>query len=187
MSPVSSSMKVVGVAGVAAVAVGMGASQALAAGSTPSPSSTATGALAPTTGKLGPGGAGRGHGGGGGVDTAALAKALGITEAKVKAALAAVRTTMQPGQLPAQGNKPSDAERTAREKARVSVLAKHLGVSEAKLQAALDSMQKLREASRRTELSGRLDGAVKSGKINATDKTSVLKAFDAGALGGPLR
>ena len=49
-----------------------------------------------------------------------------------------------------QGTKPTDAERQAREKARVTALAKELGVSEAKVQAALDAIKADREASRKS-------------------------------------
>ena len=86
-------------------------------------------------------------------------------------------------------------------------LAKKLGVSEDKLKEAMDSLrsegsgeqkgerpdksamdQKLatseREAEHRTELSSRLDEAVSKGTLSSSDKDSVLKAFDAGVLGG---
>ena len=100
------------------------------------------------------------------------------------AALEKVRAAQQPSTPPAQGTRPTDAERQAREKARVTALAKELGVTEAKVQAALDAIKADREASRRTELTTRLDAAVKAGTLSAADKASVLKAFDAGVLGG---
>jgi hypothetical protein len=72
----------------------------------------------------GPGGHGGrgGRGGRGHVDAAALAKALGVTEAKVTAALDAVKPTA----------KPSDDDRAA-------ALAKALGESTADVQAVLDA------------------------------------------------
>ena len=118
------------------------------------------------------------------MDAAALATKLGLTEAKVTAALEKVRAAQQPSTPPAQGATPTDAERQAREKAHVTTLAKELGLSEAKVQAALDAIRTEREASRKTELSTRLDAAVKAGTLSAADKASVLKAFDAGVLGG---
>ena len=45
---------------------------------------------------------------------------LGLTEAKVSAALEKVRAVQQPTTPPAEGSKPTDAERQAREKARVT-------------------------------------------------------------------
>ena len=117
------------------------------------------------------------------MDAAALATKLGLTEAKVTAALEKVRAAQQPQTPPAQGTKPTEAERQAREKARATALAKELGVSEAKVQAALDAIKADREAGRKTELSSRLDTAVKAGTLSAADKASVLKAFDAGVTG----
>ncbi|GAB3068229.1 hypothetical protein [Pedococcus soli] len=195
MSPVRTSVKIAGAAGVTAIAAGLGASQALADTSTPTPSGTTSSAPAQgdagPAGKGGPGGPGtRGHGPDG-ADAAALAKELGVTEAKLRTALDAVRDANRPARPatpPAQGTKPTPptaAERTAHEKARVAALAKQLGLSEAKVQAAFDAVRADHEAARRTDLSSRLDGAVKDGKLTAADKASVLKAFDAGVLGGP--
>ena len=118
------------------------------------------------------------------MDAAALATKLGLTEAKVSAALEKVRAAQKPPTPPAQGpSRPMPNARPAR-RPMVTALAKELGVSEAKVQAALDAIKADREASRKTELSTRLDAAVKAGKLSAADKASVLKAFDAGVLGG---
>ena len=188
MPTVSKSLKIAAAGGVAAVAAGIGASAAMA-DSTPTSTGTAT-SSAPSTetpgrgGPGGPGGPGGHHGGPGGLDAAALATKLGLTEAKVTAALEKVRAAQKPSAPPAQGATPTDTERQAREKARVTALAKELGVSEAKVQAALDAIRADREADRKAELSTRLDTAVKAGTLTAADKASVLKAFDAGVLGG---
>jgi hypothetical protein len=80
----------------------------------------------------GPGGRG-GHGGLGRVDTAALAKALGVTEAKLTAALDAVRPAA--GKDKAKG----DDERAA-------AIAKALGESESDVQAVLDANRPQRGA-----------------------------------------
>ena len=69
-------------------------------------------------------GGGRGGHGGRGEDTAALAKALGVTEAKLQAAQDAVR--------PAQGDKGAD---------RAAEIAKALGESTSDVQAVLDAQQ----------------------------------------------
>ncbi|SDP74648.1 hypothetical protein SAMN04489867_3726 [Pedococcus dokdonensis] len=191
MPTVSKTLKIAAAGGVAAVVAGLGASAAMA-DSTPSPSGTTT--TAPSQegpGRAGPGGGPGGrHGGPGGLDAAALAKQLGLTEAKVTAALEKVRATDQPPTPPAEGTRPTpptEAQRQAREKAHVAALAKALGVGEAKVQAALDGVRAQREAGRRTDLSTRLDAAVKAGKLSAADQASVLKAFDAGVLGGGPR
>lgn len=200
MSPVRTSVKIAGAAGVAAIAAGIGASQALADTSTPTASGTTSTAPTPAeangpAGRGGPGGpGGPGGRGPGGADVAALARQLGITEAKVRTALDAVRDSSRPDRAatpPAEGTKPTNptpptaAERAAREKARVAALAKELGLSEARVQGAFDAIKADREAAGRTQLSSRLDAAVKSGTLGPADKASVLKAFDAGVLGGP--
>ena len=186
MPTVSKSMKIVAAGGVAAIAAGLGASAAMADSSTPTPSGTGTAAPSQPGGGAGrgPGGPVGHRGGPGGVDAAALASKLGLTEATVTAALEKVRAAQKPATPPAQGTKPTDAERQAREEARVTALAKELGVSEAKIQAALDAIRADREASRKSELFSRLDTAVEAGTLSAADKASVLKAFDAGVLAG---
>ena len=188
MPTVSKSLKIAAAGSVAAVAVGIGASAAMADNTTPTPSGTTS--TAPSLGgpgRDGPGGPGGHHGGPGGLDAAALATKLGLSEATVSAALEKVRAAQQPGTPPAQGAKPTDAERQAREQARVTALAKELGVTEAKVQAALGAIRAERSASRKAELSARLDAAVKAGTLSAADKASVLKAFAAGVLGGGPR
>lgn len=134
-------------------------------------------------GRPGPGGPG-GHGRGGAhVDTAALAKALGVTEDKLTAALEAVREELKP----AAGEKrtpPTDEERADRQAALAKALADELGLDESKVADALDSVRDAHRAERRTDLSERLDTAVKDGDLTDADKASVLKAYDAGVLGG---
>jgi len=193
---ISKPVKLAAVGGVVALATGIGASQALAAGSTPSPSATSStspqqsGESGTTDqdcrGPGGPGGPGRG-GHGHGMDAAALASALGLSEDKVQTALDTVREQLKPTSPPAEGSKPSEADRAAKEKERVAALAKALGVSEAKVQAALDKVEAAEKTEHRTQLSTRLDTAVKDGKLTAADKESVLKAYDAGVLGGGPR
>lgn len=194
MSLSPTSLKISAVSGLLALGAGVGVATA-SAETTPSPSSTsstATGAAAAnegtatgTTSDRGPRG---GHKGGPGVDSAALATALGVDEAKVTAAVTAAREATRP-EAPAAGETrtaPTEAERTAREKAFATALAKELGVDEAKVTAALADLREAHQAEHKAELSTRLDAAVTAGTLTAADKASVLKAFDAGVLkGGP--
>ena len=77
------------------------------------------------------------------------------------------------------------AGKTARDKAFAGALAKELGVDEAKVTAALAKERAAHEAQHKAELTTRLDAAVTAGKLTASDKAAVLKAFDAGVLAGP--
>lgn len=63
-------------------------------------------------------------------------------------------------------------------------LATALGVDVSKVEQAMSKMHSEREAEHRTELSSRLDEAASKGTLSSSDKDSVLKAFDAGVLGG---
>lgn len=140
----------------------------------------------------GPGGPGGGPGGGHGrggahVDTAALAKALGVTEDKLAAAFEAVREDLKPAEKPADGERPTpptDEERADRQAALAKALADELGLDESKVADALDTVRAAEKAERRTDLSDRLDTAVEDGDLTSADKASVLKAYDAGVLGG---
>lgn len=134
----------------------------------------------------------RGHGqgpggrGGAGLPVAELAEALGLDEADVTAALEAIRDESKP-EAPAEGEartQPSEADREARQAEMVSALAEELGVSEQEITDALDSVQSENQSEARTGLSDRLDEAVTDGTLTESDKESVLKAFDAGVLGG---
>ena len=124
----------------------------------------------------------RGPGGpGGGED---LAKALGVSEEKLRAAFEAVHDDLRPADRRPDGP-PTAAERTARHDKLTSALAKELGLSETKVEAAFEKVHKARAAAHRDALGDRLDAAVEDGKLTKADKASVLKAFDAGVLGGP--
>jgi hypothetical protein len=80
-----------------------------------------------------PAGGGRGgHGGGRQVDAAALAKALGVTEAQIQAALDKV--------------KPTQADHAAQEAAETAAIAKALGQPAADVQAVLDANRPDRSA-----------------------------------------
>jgi len=119
------------------------------------------------------------RGPGGGED---LAKALGVSEEKLRAAFEAIHDDLRPADRRPDGP-PTAAERTARHDKLTSALAKELGLSEAKVEAAFESVHKAHAAERRDALSDRLDAAVEDGKLTKGDKASVLKAFDAGVWG----
>lgn len=145
-----------------------------------------------TAGERGPGGPGGpgGHGRGGfGLDTAALATALGVSEDELSDAFDAVREATRPdaADRPAEGEErtpPTDEERAEREAAFVNALAKELGLEESKVSDALETLRAARTAEHRTDLAERLDQAVEDGDLTEADKESVLKAYDAGVLGG---
>lgn len=127
----------------------------------------------------GPGGPGRL----GGKD---LAKELGVSQDTLRSAFDAIRDDVKPtGKRP--DGPPTKAERLAMRDKLESALAKELGLSKAKVDAAFANVQKAHRAERRDALSDRLEAAVKDGKLTKEDQTSVLKAFDAGVLGGPGR
>ncbi|HSX67594.1 hypothetical protein [Nocardioides sp.] len=133
---------------------------------------------------------GFGHRGGpGGGDLAAdLAEELGVSESKVSDALDAVREDLPAPERPAAGERPTPptaAERAAHETALAEALAGELDLTTAKVSDALAAMHAEHEAAHRSALSSRLDDAVEAGDLTAADKASVLKAFDAGVLGGP--
>ena len=194
MSLSPTSLKIAAVSGLLALGAGVGVATA-AAETTPSPNSTSTtstgaaaaneGTASGTTEQQGLRG---GHKGGPGFDSAALAIALGVDEAKVTAAVTAARESTRP-EAPAAGAErtaPTEAERAAREKAFATAVAKELGLDEAKVSAALADLREAHQAEHRAELSTRLHAAVTAGTLTAADKASVLKAFDAGVLkGGP--
>ena len=191
MPRITKTAALAGVAGAAAIAtVGLGASQALADTTpTPSASSTTQSGEAPSidapAGRGERGGPWHGKGGMKGADASALATALGIDEAKVKAAIEKVREANKPSEKPAEGMKPTEAEREARQTAYIAELAKELGVTTDKVTAAIDKVRAAHEAERQTALSDKLDAAVKAGTLTEADKASVLKAVEAGVLGGP--
>lgn len=127
----------------------------------------------------GPGGPAR-HVMVGGAD---LAKALGVSESKLRDAMAAIRDDMEPAGRP--DGPPTAAEMQTLRTRLAKALAQELGLSQARVTAALDKVQAAHEAERRGDLADRLDDAVQAGKLTSGDKASVLKAYDAGVLGGP--
>ena len=124
----------------------------------------------------------RGPGGpGGGED---LAEALGISREKLQSAFKAIRADVRPADRRGDGP-PTAAQRAAQHEKVTDALAEQLGLSEAKVEAAFEQVRKAYAAEHREALGDRLDAAVEDGKLTEGDKTSVLKAFAAGVLGGP--
>lgn len=140
-----------------------------------------TRAEAPDHGGRGPGGPG---GPGGHVDAASLADALGVSEEDLTAALEAVHEELRPSDDADRSGPPSEAEREERAAALAAALAAELDLDEAEVTAALEQVREDRSAERRDALVERLDEAVDDGDLTAEDKESVLKAYDAGVLGG---
>ncbi|WP_051215596.1 hypothetical protein [Granulicoccus phenolivorans] len=160
-------------AGITAAALG-GAGLAFAAPTaTPTDSPSASTSASPTDTSTD-----RGHRQG--MDTATLAQKLGVDEAKLKTALQEIR------QANAQQNKDGSnrPDPTARKAELAKQLAEKLGIDEAKVTAALDEVQQAAQTQHRDQLKSRLDQSVTDGKLTQADADSVLKAFDAGVLGG---
>jgi len=105
---------------------------------------------------------------------AELAKKLGVSEDKLKEAMDSLRSE---GSGEQKGERPDKSAMDQK-------LATALGVDVSKVEQAMSEMHSEREAEHRTELSSRLDEAVSKGTLSSSDKDSVLKAFDAGVLGG---
>ena len=173
--------------GIAAVGLTLGGvAMANAADDTTSTADTTGTASAPAGGFVHRGGPGGGPGGG---DLAAdLADELGLSESKVSDALDAVRDELPAPERPAAGERPTpptEAERTAHEAAFAKALAGELDLTTAKVSDALAAIHAEHEAAHRSDLASRLDDAVEAGDLTSADKASVLKAFDAGVLGGP--
>lgn len=109
----------------------------------------------------------RGHGNS--ARLADLAQKLGVSTDELKQAFDKNK--------PAEGERPQQGDMAQQ-------LADALGKNVDDVKAALDSERQADQAKHREELAQRLDQAVTDGKISATDKDGVLKAFDAGVLGG---
>ncbi len=137
----------------------------------------------------GPGeGPGPGAPGGPNELAAGLSEALGLQESDVLAALEAVHEQIEPDAAAGGETRtpPTEAEQEARRTELASALAGELGVSEQRVTDALSSMATQHLAAARSVLTERLDTAVADGSLIQADKQSVLKAFDAGVVGGEL-
>lgn len=120
------------------------------------------------------------------LDTAALAQKLGVSEDQLNQAFNAIRQENQPtgdqGRGQGGDHKGNRPDRSAMDQA----LANKLGIDVSKVTAAMDELRTQDEseesATRREELSNKLDAAVSAGTLSSADRDSVLKAFDAGVF-----
>ncbi len=170
-----------GIAGAGLVLGGIGIAsaaddEAQSDSSTPAASSAADAESAERSERGRGHGAGRGHGPGG----PELAEALGVSETKLQSALESVREQSRTD----RSTPPADGEREERRDQMTDALAEELGLSAAEVASAFEERRQDRADERRTSLSDRLDEAVSEGDLTAGDQASVLKAFDAGVLGG---
>lgn len=173
----------------AAAAIGFGVSGAAQADTTtPTPSPTATstrgsGDAGGSSSRAGHGPGGR-HGGGlgRGVDLSSLATKLGVDQAKLETALAAVRDEMRP----ADGVKPdatTTPDPTVRDNELATKLASKLGIDVAKVRAALTGLRTAAEADRSKAFDDKLATAVTDGKLTQAEADAVKKAAAAGVIG----
>lgn len=128
-----------------------------------------------------------------------LAEALGVEQAEVAAALEDLRGELVP-ERPEWGEggmpePPTEEELDARKSVLAAGLADALGLEQDDVEAALTEIRTDLEAEAedrlgdlraelRPSLVERLDEAVADGTLSEADKTSVLKAYDAGVIGG---
>ncbi len=171
-----------GIAGAGLAVGGIGIASAADDGaqsdsSTPAPSS------ATDNGSPKHGDRGRGPGGGHMLGGPELAEALGVSETELQSALESVREQLEPSQTD-RSTPPTDGEREERRDQMIDALAEELDLSAAEVTTAIEELQQARADERRTALGDRLDEAVTAGDLTTEDRASVLKAFDAGVLGG---
>ena len=162
MRAFSKTSKLAIIGGSLAVALGTGALAAHAQNATDAPAASASASQLP--------GKDRDKGNKDDKGPAELAKKLGVSEDKLKEAMDSLRSE-------GSGERPDKSAMDQK-------LATALGVDVSKVEQAMSEMHSEREAEHRTELSSRLDEAVSKGTLSSSDKDSVLKAFDAGVLGG---
>ena len=134
------------------------------------------------------GGKGGGKGGGRGGDmSATLAEALGKDQETVEQALREVHEEMRGEDGGQAGERGGD--RAARSEEMAAALADKLGVSAQDVTDALTEAREQfgaeRSAAMSERLTERLDEAVSAGTLTESDKQAVLKAIEAGVLGGP--
>jgi hypothetical protein len=195
--------KVAGIAavGAAALAIGFGISSAAQADdATPAPSPTTQSGPNGSNGNGDGNGNGRGWGAGGkhgmggmgafGGDLSELASKLGVDEAQLRDAMAAVRDDLKDelkglrGAAKDDPNVDRQAFRDQMQQKLADALAAELGIDSSKVRSALEDLEAAREAERDQALTDRLDQAVKDGKLTQAEADAVKKAVDAGVIGG---
>lgn len=134
---------------------------------------------------------GQGEKGGRGERMAAeLATALGVDEQKVSDALEEIRSENTPDKntqgknTQEKGTTPTEQDRQARDSEMASKLAEKLGVDQQKVTDAMTTIRTQHQQQETERLSTSLDQAVSAGTLTEADKASVLKAQQAGVLGG---
>jgi hypothetical protein len=178
-------------AGVVTLGAGLGVATLASADPTATPSATpsaspsASPSQSATPDGRGPGGH-RGPGEHGAREDAlatSLADKLGVTEAKVVAALQKFREDNKPdpgATKPTPGTTRPDP--TARDEALAKSLAGSLGVDEAKVKTALAEIRSAAQADRAAALKTKLDAAVKAGTLTQAEADAVTKAVDQGVI-----
>ncbi len=140
-------------------------------------------------------GHGRGHGSWGHELGADLADELGVSGDELRDAWKNIRKDLKADRPHREdGEPPSEADIDAFQKKVAAALAQELDLPQADVEAALEKVRG--EADQRFEdraeewrtearqrLVERLDQAIEDGDLTEADKSSVLKAFDAGVLG----
>jgi predicted flavoprotein YhiN len=165
--------------GVALVAgAGLGLAQAAQAAPAPTAGASASAMTDDTSGRHD----GRG---GKGFDAAALATKLGLPEATVSDALAAVRDQTDSSTRPSADATQSEKEaaRTARRSEIAKALAAELHLDEATVTTALTDIRTEKQAERAADTKVSLDQAVTDGTLTQTEADAVQKAIDAGIVG----
>lgn len=174
-------------AGVLVLGAGMGVTGMASAAETPSPSSTASASTTPADGSAAVDSGKRGgHKGDRGQLAADLATKLGVEETKVTEAIQAFRDANKPSGTPAEGaaTDGTKPDRSALDAAMAKSLAESLGVEESKVTAALEEIRAAGQAERAAALKTRLDAAVTDGKLTQAEADAVIKAVEAGVIGG---
>ena len=125
--------------------------------------STDTSSTSSSSSSAVPGSEGSGHGPGGPGqggfhDSGELAKALGVTQAKLDAAFKAIRDELAPPSEIDRSNPPTEAERSAMRGKLATALASELDLTKAKVLAAMDKVEAAHEATERRFDAGVLRG-----------------------------
>jgi DNA-binding transcriptional regulator YdaS (Cro superfamily) len=167
------------VVGVVALGAGVGIAGVASADPTPTPTPTASASGTPSPGpdRGGPGGRpGGGLRDGGRVPE--LARLLGVSEDKVRAALEGVRDERR------ANPRSTDQTREERDAALAGALAAKLGVEETEVAAALAELRTARQAERAAALESKLDAAVADGTLTRAEADAVTKAVEKGVIRG---
>lgn len=112
-----------------------------------------------------------------------LAEKLGVTQEAVTAALQKYHAT---NPVQTRGRDLTDEQQAAQHEKLAAFLATELKVDQARVLDALNSQDEVRQAERLADLKANLDAAVKAGRLTQAQADTILKAHEAGALGGGM-